>query len=103
MMAYQRGCGLPYPNRIEQWVPLTAGSSYYEANFDEVWAAIDTLAPFPNTCRCTDEIDNGAGLSWSFALAAHGSATYSHLTVFSPTGNQLTITKSADAPGLTTP
>ena len=74
------------PNRIEQWVPLTSGSSYLEDNFSTVWAAIGAHNPFPNTCRCNDAIDNGAGLSWSFNIAPGATAGYSHLTVFSPTG-----------------
>src|SRR5262249_51031429 len=90
------------PNRVEQWTPLTPGSSYYEAGYSQVWAAIVSGAPFNNTCRCHEEIDNGAGLSWSFSLPGSGSATYSQLTVFSPTGNQLVLTKTADA-ALTTP
>jgi uncharacterized repeat protein (TIGR01451 family) len=90
------------PNRIEEWVPLTAGSHYYESGYRSVWNWTQTGQPFPDTCACTDSIDNGAGLSWSFSLAPGASATYSHLTVFSPTGNQLTVTKTADFP-LTTP
>src|SRR5262249_2099074 len=45
-----------------------------------------THAPFPNTCQCAARVDNGAGLSWGFALAPGASATYSHFTTFSPTG-----------------
>ena len=40
----------------------------------------------PNTVQATTALDNGAGLSWQFNLAAGRSATYQHLTVFSPTG-----------------
>ncbi|WP_198028937.1 hypothetical protein [Actinoplanes sp. N902-109] len=68
--------------RVEQWVPLTAGSRYYEAGFDEVWRHIGTQQPFPNTCRCNDNIDNGAGLSWSVHVPAAGTARVSHLTAF---------------------
>ncbi|MBA2297063.1 MAG: hypothetical protein H0W14_03390, partial [Actinobacteria bacterium] len=39
-------------SRIEQWDPLTPGSSYFHANYDEVWARIGAQLPFPNTCRC---------------------------------------------------
>jgi uncharacterized repeat protein (TIGR01451 family) len=74
--------------RIEQWVPLTPGSTYYEARYSEVWALIEALQPFPSTCRCAEEIDNGAGLSWQLTIPAEGSVTASHLTRFSPTGNQ---------------
>ena len=74
------------PARIEQWYPLTPGARYYQAGYSEVWAAIGAKTPFPNTCRCADRIDNGAGVSWEFNLAAGQSATFSHLTVFSPRG-----------------
>ena len=64
------------PNRIEQWYPITPGSSYMEDDFDNVWAAIGSQQPFANSCQCdpTDEIDNGAGLSWSLPVAAGGNA-----------------------------
>ena len=85
------GCSLNANNapagRIEQWYPLTAGNQFMEATYSEIWGAIATHTPFPNTARATDSIDNGAGISWSFALAPGGSMTYSHYTTFSPTGN----------------
>ena len=57
--------GLTPGLRIERWIPMTGGSSAYEAGYNAVWAAIGTQNPFPNTCLCTSYIDNGAGLSWS--------------------------------------
>ena len=75
-------------SRIEQWTPISAGSTYLEAQFSQVWNYIDTMALFPNFCRCGDFIDNGAGLSWAFAVPAGGSATRSHLTTFSPLGRR---------------
>lgn len=84
------GCSLNANNspqaRIEQWYPLTGGARYMEAGFSEVWAHIGTKAPFPNTCRCTEQVDNGAGISWDFNIAPGATATFSHLTVFSPSG-----------------
>ena len=75
------------PNtRIERWIPLTGGSSAFEAGFSTVWARIGAQQSFPNTCLCDEYIDNGAGLSWSGTLAAGAGSTFSHLTVFSPTG-----------------
>jgi hypothetical protein len=74
-------------DRIEQWVPLTAGSHYYEAGYDSVWAHIGSQQPFPDTCLCDEFIDNGAGLSWTMTIPAGGSVTVSHLTAFSPTGD----------------
>jgi hypothetical protein len=89
--------------RIEQFFPLTGGSSYMEDVYSTVWARIGARQPFPNTCRCatdptTDYIDNGAGLSWDLSLPAGGSTVVSDLTSFSPAGVQpLTTTKTADA------
>jgi hypothetical protein len=82
--------------RIEQWYPVTPGARYLEAVFTEVWAAIAAKNVFPNTCRCTELQDNGAGLSWSFNIPAGGTATFAHLTVFSPTGD------AGPPPGTTT-
>ena len=85
------GCALSAnnspPNRIEQWYALSPGANYMEASFAQVWAHIATQTPFPNTCRCAESVDNGAGISWSFSLGAGQRATYSHFTVFSPQGN----------------
>lgn len=72
--------------RIEQWFPITGGNQYLETSFSEGWAAIGAHQLFPNTCRCTETIDNWAGLSWSFKIAANASSTFSHYTTFSPTG-----------------
>ena len=75
-------------SRIEQWTPISPGSTYYEAQFEQLWGYIGTRAPFDDFCRCTDFVDNAAGLSWSFAVPAGGSATRTHLTTFSPLGVQ---------------
>src|SRR4051794_6064263 len=83
------GCSINANNvpagRIEQWVPLTPGSTYLEDNFSTVWAAIGAHVPFPSTCQCATSLDNGAGLSWPFTIAPGGTASFAHLTVFSPT------------------
>jgi hypothetical protein len=93
--------------RIEQWVPLTAGSSYMEDRFGAVWTAISTRQPLPNTCKCAEAVDNGVGLSWSFSVAPGTSSTFSHLTVFSPTGvtggQQTQPAPPAATPPATTP
>jgi hypothetical protein len=84
------GCSLNANNspaaRIEQWYPLTGGARYMESGFSEVWSHIATQTPFPNTCRCEEQVDNGAGISWEFNVAPGATATFSHLTVFSPRG-----------------
>lgn len=86
------------PDRIEQWLPITGGNDYYQDGYSEVWSAISTHASFPNTCDCSSQIDNGAGISWSFSIPSGGQATRSHLTTFSPTGElPLTVTKAADS------
>jgi hypothetical protein len=72
--------------RVEQWVPLSAGSSYLQAHFYEVWEQAGAQLPFPNTCRCDELIDNGAGLSWPLSVPAGGTVTHAHVTAFSPDG-----------------
>lgn len=72
--------------RIEQWYPITGGARFMEAGYSEVWSFIATQRPFPNTCRCAEAVDNGAGISWTFELAPGARATFAHFTVFSPTG-----------------
>src|SRR6185437_11487961 len=85
-------------SRIEQMLPLTAGSNYVEDFYDTMWGDIGSQAALPNTCTCSDDIDNAVALSWSFSLAAGASKTYSSLVTFSPLGRQpLTITKTADS------
>jgi uncharacterized repeat protein (TIGR01451 family) len=96
------GNGIVPGTRIEQWYPLSAGSSYYEAYFSSVWSHIGTQTAFPNTCeQCANYIDNGAGLSWSVTIPAGGSVTRSNLTVFSPLGvTPLTTAKTASLPSV---
>jgi hypothetical protein len=72
--------------RIEQWLPITGGSHYLEAGYQEVWTAIGEQTSFPDTCRCDVAVDNGAGLSWEVTIPANGSVTISHDTFFSPLG-----------------
>jgi hypothetical protein len=75
------------PARIEQWYPITGGNQYLEGAFGgDVWFRIGSKQPFPNTCRCAERVDNGAGLSWSFSLQPGQGKTFSHYTVFSPRG-----------------
>ena len=89
--------------RIEQWYPLSAGSSYYESFYSSVWAKIGSRTPFANSCeQCSIYTDNGAGLSWNVTIPAGGSVTRSHLTVFSPLGIvPLTTTKTVALPSVT--
>src|ERR1700675_1784405 len=96
------GAGIVPGTRIEQWYPLSSGSSYYEDGFNEVWARIGSQTAFADNCaQCANYIDNGAGLSWNLTIPAGGSATRSHLTVFSPLGVvPLTTTKTASQPSV---
>ncbi|MCA1683862.1 MAG: DUF11 domain-containing protein, partial [Actinobacteria bacterium] len=72
--------------RLVQFLPLTPDSTYQEALDSDVWTVIGDQQPFPSTCRCNDEVDNGIGLSWPVNLPSGGSASVSALTTFSTTG-----------------
>lgn len=86
------------PGRIEMLLPVTGGNKYFEAFYSSLWAAIGTHAPFNDTCACGTLLDNGIGISWNISVPAGGSVTRTHLTIFSPQGNQpLTTTKTADS------
>lgn len=85
------------PGLIEQLIPITDGSRYYHASYSSVWTQIGNRQPFPNTCQCTTNLDNGMGLSWSITIPANGQITVSHITSFSPTGDQpVVVEKAAD-------
>ena len=91
-------CKSPASERIEQFLPITPGSSYYEAYYNDLWSQITAQAAFPNTCVCETNIDNAAGLSWDAAILAGASATFSSILTFSPLGVvPLTVSKTADA------
>ena len=93
------GCSVNANNmpagRIEEWIPLTGPSNYYEESYDLVWARIATQTAFPNQCACIDYRDNGAGISWNFSIPALGSATFSHLTAFPASRRPLVTSKTA--------
>jgi hypothetical protein len=73
--------------RVEGFVPLSAGSHYYEAGFSTVWAAITAAgANFPDSCGCSTLQDNGAGINWALSIPANTTVTRSLVTAFSPTG-----------------
>src|SRR5436305_1073670 len=74
------------PARIEQWLPITPGNTFLEATFSDVWTAIAGHGLLGGTCRCTDNVDNGAGISWTVTVAPGGQVTRSHYTTFSPRG-----------------
>ncbi len=97
------GAGTGPGTRIEQLLPLTAGSNFVEDGYSTVWADVGSQQPLPNTCTpCATAVDNGIGLSWSMTLAAGASQTFSHLSTFSPTGQvPIVASKAADASGAT--
>ncbi|QNG36640.1 DUF11 domain-containing protein [Geodermatophilaceae bacterium NBWT11] len=85
-VACRAGAAADEPDRIEQLYPLTPGSSHLEGAYDDVWTAIATGLPFPDTCLCDEEIDNGVGLSWPVTVPSGGTARVAHYTTFSPLG-----------------
>jgi uncharacterized repeat protein (TIGR01451 family) len=84
--------------RIEQMLPVTGGSNYFEGFYDTLWANIGTQNPLPDTCDCSTFEDNSVGLSWNMDLDAGASRTFSSIVTISPTGAvPLTLSKAADA------
>ena len=60
--------------RIEQWYPITGRQPVHAGRATaRSGAHIATHTPFPNTTRATESLDNGAGISWSFSVAAGAS------------------------------
>jgi RHS repeat-associated protein len=79
-------------SRLEQWQPLTPGSHYYEDGYSAVWARIGAQQPFPDSCaRCTEFVDNGAGLSWDVTVDGGAASTVSHRTNFTTTLPELDL------------
>jgi hypothetical protein len=74
-------------DRVQQWVPISPGSTWMQGSSDEVWSQVAARAPFANDCReCANETPAAAGLSWTVDVPPGGSETRSHWTVLSPTG-----------------
>lgn len=88
--------GTTADSRIEQWAPETAGAHYYESNYSSVWTAVGSQQPFPDTCDCSVDQDNGAGLSWSSTIAPDATAAFAHLTSFSPNGSTQVVDSDGD-------
>ena len=78
-------------DRIEGFVPLSAGSSYHEAHYSTVRSAMSSGQPFQNICECGTLQDNGMGLSYAVTVPAGGQVTRAFLTAFSPTGNAVDV------------
>jgi hypothetical protein len=75
-------CSDPATNRLEQWTPITPGSSYIETLFGSLWSAIGNQTSLPDTCDCSTNEDSAAGLSWNVAVPAGQSITVSDETNF---------------------
>jgi RHS repeat-associated protein len=85
------------PTPLLEIAPLSRDSHFYEAFYDQVWAKIGAQQPFDDTCRCSEHIDNGAGLSWGLHLAAGASATRSErikISLGTPVGNRVTASET---------
>ena len=78
--------GLDPGARIEQWFPITSGSHAYEASYSSVYSKINAKQAFDDTCTCTTQLDNGAGISWDATIANGATKTLSSLITFSPLG-----------------
>ena len=90
--------GLEAGARIEQWFPITPGSHALESYYSTVYSTIANNLPFDDSCLCTSDIDNGAGLSWDATIGASASRTFSSLITFSPLGVQpLSLSITPDA------
>jgi hypothetical protein len=92
---------------VEEFDPLTAGSSYDEELYSTFWSSlIDDQAGLPDSCQCTSQEQNGtvAGLSWNFSVPAGGSTTISSVTNFSLSGTlvQFPVVATQPASGVTT-
>lgn len=85
--------------RLMALLPRTGGSSYYEAWYYDIWDAIRTQTPLPDSCLCDQFIDNGIALSWPLRIPAGASDSWSWTTDFSPEGHvPLTVSASAQSP-----
>ncbi len=92
------------PGRIIGFQDLIGGSNYIEGAYSTVWNDITAAGgQFPNTCDCTTDEDNGAGLSWPLTVPAGGETTVSLQTVMSPTGTTPPLPTPTPTPTPTPP
>jgi uncharacterized repeat protein (TIGR01451 family) len=77
------------------WKPVTAGSRYYEGDYPGLYNAISSASVLPNTCDCTTQEENAAGLSWSTTLARNAAKTYASTTKLSPQGPKAVVTTAS--------
>jgi hypothetical protein len=80
------------PGRVIGFSPLSAGAHHMEDGYSTVYSGITASGTqFPDTCKCTLLLDNGAGLSWPITVPAGGTVTRSLSTTFSPTGQTQSV------------
>jgi hypothetical protein len=65
------------PARTIQLLPLSPGSTGVEDRYHSVWDRIDAQQIFDNSCLCSDNVDNGAGLMWTTVLPGGSTRTFS--------------------------
>jgi len=86
-------------DKIEEYIPLTGDNNYFQDEFDFVWNAIGSKMSLVDSSASATLLDNGMAISWNFSIPVGGSATYSHVTTFSPLGLEgLVTSKTADSP-----
>jgi hypothetical protein len=61
--------------RVQQLESYTPGNRYLHASYSQVWGAMRSTGVLANTCRCTELIDNGVAISWTYNVPAGGSVT----------------------------
>lgn len=76
------GCVKPNTVRSERLISLSAGNTYLQDRYSNVWRAIGAKAPLPNTCTCATVHDNGIAIAWSISLPPNGSVIRSLLHQF---------------------
>jgi hypothetical protein len=69
----------------EQLIPLSPGASSVEDNYSTIWSDLASQAALPNTCQCTNSIDNGAATAWSLQLNGTAAVSASSRWAFTTT------------------
>lgn len=65
---------------VEEWAPISFGAFMFEGYYGDLWAWIGRQDPFTDNRDALDtQMDNSAGLNWSFTLPAGVEATYSNV------------------------
>ena len=70
------------PGRTIQLLPLASGSTGVEDGYHSVWDRINAQQIFDNSCLCTQNVDNGVGLTWNTVLPNAATRTFSLQVAF---------------------